>query len=450
MLGEPVAGELDLLPFEKFFRAYIGFVWFHAAAAGETAADVCSRLQRGVNRTVEATPVLSGTLKEEEDEAARGRAYVAYNSASNVQVELIHVGFSYAQISKSGFDQNMYRELFMDQQMLLSAMPGINDEPVLRVQLFWLQGGSWAVGILCHHVLADAYATFRVAQSIGRAARGMDPLCLDASRAVVADAMLVHERQAIPSSTHVREMFAKQQTQLQKVCKDNVLDGQMRRRQIRITRDAIGRLKQGTASGTANTLVMALLWRTWTRMLVQRADSCSSPLSKYTYIGWPIDMRRHLHASKAAASRYLGNLFLPYMGHATKRFVLDQPLAQVAMLLAQMTQSASLGQLRAFSDSVSAGEPDVRGLLEASDSPVLSFSNMTKLALLREDEDVVDSGAGLPLVRQMQMLAIDAPMMMFAIDDGAGGMLINVVMPSRVADAFAADAEFAKYADLAY
>ncbi|KAJ1665301.1 hypothetical protein IW140_006011 [Coemansia sp. RSA 1813] len=433
MLGEQAFAELDLLPFEKFFRAYIGFHWFYATEASRSATEMCAKLQDGVDRTIEATPVLSGVLKEDGE-----RVYVSYNKDTKVKVQLIRLSHTYKEISKRRFDQNAFKQLFMDQQMLLSAMPGITNVPVLQVQLFWLQDNHWAVGVLCHHVLADAFATLQVAQSITNASRGLDPLCLDADRNVVKGALLAQAPHVIPTIKHVRETFNGNQNN---GILDQVPRSQTRRRQIHIARDAISRLKSlppvPNHYYSTNSLVMALMWRAWTRMLV-----CRGSKSEHTYMGWPIDMRSHVPST----SRYLGNLFLPYMGHATKHFVLDCPLSQVAQHVAQLTKGASVAQLRAFEDSVREGEPDVRGILEQSDSPALSFSNMTQLQL---HEDINVAGIG-NSAASVQMLAIDAPMMMFAINDGAGGMLINVVLPDHIASALAADAEFADYAELVY
>ncbi|KAJ2553662.1 Protoheme IX farnesyltransferase, mitochondrial [Coemansia sp. RSA 1933] len=413
---------LELLPYEQFFRAYIGFTWFYATAP---PADAISQLQHGVNRTIDAMPVLSGVLRED---PTSNRAYVAYDTGSTVSVQQIHVDYTYAELSSTGFDQNRFRELFRNQQMELSQMPSIDNVPVLQVQASWLRDGGWAVGILCHHVLADASATLLVAQSISRASRDLDPLYLAASRNILTHAMLMHEPQAIPSTEHVRQTVKGQRISSILADPAQLL---MRRRQIRITGDSIARLKADGRGNTTNTLVMALLWRAWARMLGQRGSR-----DAYAYLGWPIDMR--------VAREYLGNQFLPYLGHATMRFVLDEPLWTVADLLLRMTQSASVAQLRAFHDSAVAGEPDVRALLETSDSPALSFSNMTRLQL----HDIEGFGGCTGKPGAVQMLAIDAPMMMFAITDGAGGMLVNVMLPDHIADAFAADPELAQYASL--
>ncbi|KAJ2522049.1 hypothetical protein H4217_001012 [Coemansia sp. RSA 1939] len=461
---------LDLLPFEKFFRAYVGFFWFYKTAPAATAEEMRDALQRGVDATTAATPVLAGVLREERNKDG-DRVYVGYNeNNSNDSDESagVHVDLScctdtsYADISASGFDQNALREqLFVDQTLRLAEMPGIDGVPVLRVMLRWLGNGGCVVGVLCHHVLADAAATFYVAQSIAyhssssSSPDGSRLLPLEPSRKNLSRILAAHPPKPIPAVQHVRSIFGSQSQQPGARNSVLVLDPAasaepMRRYQIRITAQSIGQLKglaitdSQCVSCSSNALVMALMWRAWIRMLQGRGSR-----STHAYLGWPVDLRRKVEqADTTDPYYYLGNLFLPCLAHASTGFVLTESLPAVAAFVAGVTETASVGQLRAFQDSVAAGEADVRAMLEqTSDAPLLSFSNMTRLGLYNKDMTFALAAAAADSV---QMLAIDAPAMMFAIADGAGGMLVNVVLPGSVADAFAANPEFSQFANFVY
>ncbi|KAJ2660697.1 hypothetical protein IWW48_002794 [Coemansia sp. RSA 1200] len=463
--------ELELLPFEKFFRAYIGFFWFYKTAPAATAKEMRDALQCGVDATTAATPVLAGVLREEKNKDG-DRVYVGYNGSSTddgsagVRVDLsCCTGTSYADISASGFDQNTLREqLFVDQTLRLAEMPGIEGVPVLRVMLRWLSDGGCVVGVLCHHVLADAAATFYVAKTIVyRSSSSFSPdgsrlLPLEPSRNNLSRILAAHPPEPIPAVQQVRSIFGSQSQQPGARNPVLVLDPSasaepMRRYQIRITEDGILRLQflavadSQCVSCSANALVMALMWRTWTRMLQSRGSR-----SSHAYLGWPIDLRRRVEQTDSTdAYYYLGNLFLPCLAHASTGFVLTKPLPAVAAFVAGVTEMASVGQLRAFQDSVVSGEADVRAMLEeTSDAPALSFSNMTRLGLYDKDMTFATSDITSSAADSVQMLAIDAPAMMFAITDGAGGMLVNVVLPGSVADAFTADPEFSQFASFVY
>ncbi|KAJ2517317.1 hypothetical protein H4217_004043 [Coemansia sp. RSA 1939] len=464
--------ELELLPFEKFFRAYVGFFWFYKTAPAATAEEMRDALQRGVDATTAATPVLAGVLREERNED-RDRVYVGYNEKSSndsdglagVRVDLgCCTDTSYADISASGFDQNALREqLFVDQTLRLAEMPGIDGVPVLRVMLRWLSDGGCVVGVLCHHVLADAAATFYVAQTIAYHSSSLPSspdssrlLPLEPSRKNLSRILAAHPPKPIPAVQQVRSIFGSQSQQPGARNPVLVLDPAvsaepMRRYQARVTAQSIGQLKglaiadSQCVSCSSNALVMALMWRAWTRMLQARGSR-----SPHAYLGWPVDLRRKVEqANTTDPHYYLGNLFLPCLAHASTGFVLTESLPAVAAFVAGVTETASVGQLRAFQDSVAAGEADVRAMLEqTSDAPSLSFSNMTRLGLY--DKAMSFATSDIAAADSVQMLAIDAPAMMFAIADGAGGMLVSVVLPGSVADAFAADPEFLQFASFVY
>ncbi|KAI9504777.1 hypothetical protein GGI25_002871 [Coemansia spiralis] len=414
-----ISTVVDLLPFEKFFRAYISYFWFYSFNKNRTVSSVVEAIQKGVDRTVQAMPVLSGVLKEDKQ---TGHVYITYN-CSRTLVSLAHATETLEELEKSNYNQNTCK-IFVEQKLELTNLPGINNIPVLQVQVIELGCGSLCVCIMCHHVAMDGAATAYVAESIGRASRGLGVCAIECNRMWLNKLLHGLQPQETPGNRHIRR--------LGKLAANVVNMEETRRHQIGIDLQGVGRLKQLDPECSTNTLVMALMWRTWTRTLVELGSR-----SEFTYLGWPIDMRTH-----AGQPNYLGNLFLPYMGYETKHFVLNEPLPVVAQRLRDFTQRTSLQELSGYNQSVINCDSDTRSILEQSDSPALSFSNTTRMPI-----DQVDFGLG--ALQSVQMLHIDAPIMMFAISSGRN-ILINVVMPQRVAKLFKADAEFSLFARFLY
>ncbi|KAJ2856855.1 hypothetical protein J3B02_001370 [Coemansia erecta] len=452
--------SVQALRLESVCRAYIGFIWMYRHTdALLSLKEAVSKVQKAVDLMVAKNPVLSGTLAQKKD--ASEQVTIDYKSnlesVSTVPVSPVKVSLRYKLVEKSGFDQNGFPELFGHLKCLTPDIEGL---PVLRLSIFGFECGSLAVAVLCHHILMDARAAIMVAEGIARACCCYEEKgeCLELwhDRNVIRKLLQEHALSvsAKPSDVcqHMDDIIARSSESNSEGLLQAIIATEAKNKdcQFRINKSKIARLKslpnldRSIAGLSANDLVMALLWRTWSRILV----TLGSSFPGYTYTGGPIDMREKLNGHTSSnTSEYLGNMVLPHPISATKEFVVQQPLLSVALLLNQHKRRASVLLYKEFAERVESGAPDILATVAVSDSPVITFSNMTRLPIYSVDFNLDPAKNKADSV---QLCSFESPLMAFAVDDGAGGFLINIVLPEIVAQAFADDLEFTEYADIIY
>ncbi|KAJ1722235.1 hypothetical protein LPJ53_003334 [Coemansia erecta] len=377
---------------------------------------------------ISVNPALSGTLF-----LCNNSVGVDYSPAPvQVGVTCFKVKCTYSQLEAAAFNQNQFPEIFSG---LTSPTPSIEGLPVLRAAVFELGCGSVAVGIRCHHILMDAAAAVAVCGEISKAMR--DPLYKPVEfwhdRQVVHKLLSAQERGEPAIEQHLQDVDKKQPLV-------SIAEAECQCHQIHVSAQMIQQLKKLSNAASNNSLVMALFWRTWTRTLVQLGAT-----SQFTYTGGPVDLRSR--AQHLDLDRYLGNFVLPHATFATKDFVMQSTLAEVAESLRQHFQAVSLPLLRRIADNVERGMPDVLAEIATGDSPTLAFSNMVRLPMHDVDFGMDPRKQSADSV---QLCSFEAPLMMFAISDGQGGILTNVVLPGAVKNAFVADEEFGRYATFKY
>ncbi|KAJ1726810.1 hypothetical protein LPJ61_004949, partial [Coemansia biformis] len=410
------------------FRAYIGFLWFfeHPLLPSDDAVEA---VQRGVDAVVAQTPELTGRLR---DDAKAQLVCVDYSDPpSAVRVEKRQADYAYDEMAACGFDQNRFPQIFDD---IPGPTPAVDGLPVLVVQAVAMREGGLVLAVCCHHIAADATAAAAVAQRISLACSsepgaplGGDALWSD--RRVVEKMLLHHEPRVLLCAGH----DPVERGQRQHPATGLAVHGSMRRRQIRLGQEALELLKE-LARGhgcSTNALVMALLWRAWARALVAHGSQ-----GTYSYSGGPVDMRSH---GEPRMRSYLGNFIQPLPMAAERSIIVESTLVDVAMLVRRNFQTASLGGLRAHMDLSADG--DIVADLAATDTPVLTYSNMSQLALGQ-----ISFGLGQPAA--VHLRSFDASYMVFAISDGRGGIVANTVLPQSLFDALAADPELSRFAQL--
>ncbi|KAJ2714960.1 hypothetical protein H4R19_001461 [Coemansia spiralis] len=417
--GRGRACSLRVFRGEQKLRAYIGFLWFFECAAEEPAAVA---VQRGVDAVVAQTPELSGRLCEH---SATGTVTVDYEDPPRaVAVERRRADCAYSELAEGAFSQSA--PLFAGVPGLTPVLDGL---PVLAVQIVTLrEGGGLVVVVLCHHVLVDGTAAFAVAQRISLASSCSSLGEQQASAALWADRQVVEDLlRAYPPPADVAD-----ETKAAEIGpRPLAIHGEMQQRQIRITQSLLEALRSDSSS-SATVAVLALLWRAWARAL--KAHGSQGTMS---YAGGPVDMRA---LGGPQLQSYLGNFIQLLPLAATRAAILGGTLADVAALVRTNFGrcSVSLGGVRAM---LEAPTDDLAARLAVSDTPLLAFSNIARLPF-----HTLDFGIATPSA--VRMRALDAPHMVFAYSDGAGGILANIILPQSMFDALAADPELTRYARL--
>ncbi|KAJ1822435.1 hypothetical protein LPJ56_000791 [Coemansia sp. RSA 2599] len=446
--------SVHALRLESVCRAYIGFVWMykHTDALLNSKAAV-GKVQAAVDAMVAKNPVLSGTLAQTKN--AGQTVAIDFTSepekTSSVPVLHIKVNYNYSLVEESGFDQNRFPEIFGHLKCLTPEIQGL---PVLRLRMFEFECGSLALAVLCHHILMDAYAAVKVAEGIAKECCGGQCGELWHDRSVIRKLIegcgdSVSAEPSDDAWRHMDEIVARASEGQPAGQLWAIVDAKNKDCQIRVKQQGIVRLKSTTADSdgaglSTNDLVLALLWRTWTRVLINLGSSYPG----YTYTGGPVDMRQKISDLVSTdTGEYLGNMVLPHPVSAAKEFVVQEPLASVARFLGQHKRRATPLLYKQYVERIEAGAADILATVAMSDSPAIAFSNMTRLPVYSVDFGLDRAKCSADCV---QLCSLESPLMAFAIDDNAGGFLINVVLPETVARAFANDPEFAQYADFIY
>ncbi|KAI9471769.1 transferase family-domain-containing protein [Coemansia mojavensis] len=411
-----------ILAGEKVFRAYIGILWFFKTKPTTGPDTVVSRIQQGVDLVVDRVPMLGSTLCKDNDKV------FAKRSINRVLVQLEMLPYTLEQIASSGFDQN--KEFF---DSFPGATPAIDGLKVMMVKVMRLQCGALVVSIHCHHIVADAKAVCTIAQCISDCSQAKLPL-LWSDRSYLASMLQICRAEKLPNSLFIDPQ--------QHPATNLAIKSQYKRHQFQLTFEALQQLKdmahqQDGQLCTANTLVMSLIWRAWTRALQKHGST-----SPYTHTGSPIDMRSRLQPHDNM-EHYIGNCVLPFPIAAPTQFVLESSLVQVAHYIHNLIhKQAKVSALRAFMLDPNSAD-DVAAVLAKTDSPVISFSNMSRLQWM-------DIDFGLGRAESVQLCSFDAPLMLFAISDGNGGLLINTVLSTETVAAFNQDREFAMFANFTH
>ncbi|KAJ2065202.1 hypothetical protein GGI17_000458 [Coemansia sp. S146] len=423
--------SLNIKRSDSVMRVYIGLFWFYPHPPMSSLADITQHVQMGVDKVVTATPELGGILREGHP------VRVEYTADSKVPVTFTEVPYTYVEMEKGGFNQEKYSQLF---EAIPSVTPDIAGLAVLRVWVFGLSCGGVAIATATHHILGDGAAAAEIATSIGRACVDpkYEPVTMWSSRdreremllaslrgdAKVDDSYVRHLHQITPSSGGALKtqgrvgsyQFALKAESLRRLKDIAILGG-----------------KDGEEVCSTNDMVVALLWRAHTRALISHGSS-----SEYTYSGGPKDLR-----SAVGITNFLGNMVVLCPVYATKSFVLDHGLVPVARLIRKYTRNGSAAGLLQFIEVMENGAPDILATLGATDSPSTAFSNMTRLPLRQVDFGMGELGTA-------QLRSFCTPYINHAIDDGAGGFLVNICLPESILASFLCDEEFMSYADRVY
>ncbi|KAJ2875510.1 hypothetical protein GGH93_001529 [Coemansia aciculifera] len=425
------AMSLNVKRCESVMRVYIGLLWFYPHPPTTSLAEVTQHVQMGVNKVVKVTPELGGTLRDGTP------VRVEYTANSKVLVTCTEVPYTYVEMEKGGFSQEKYSQLF---DVIPSITPDIEGLAVLRVWVFGLSCGGVAIATATHHILGDGVAAAEIATSIGRACVDpkYEPVAMWSSRdrelemllaslkgdEKVDDSYVRHLHQIIPASGGVLQT-----------------KGRVGSYQFVLRAESLRRLKElamlGSEDGeelcSTNDMVVALLWRAHTRALISHGST-----SEYTYSGGPKDLR-----SVVGITNYLGNMIVLCPVYATKSFVLGHGLVPVSRLIRKYIQNGSAAGLLQFIEEMANGAPDILATLGATDSPSMAFSNMTRLPLRQVDFGMGELGTA-------QLRSFYTPYISHAIDDGAGGFLVNTCLPESILASFLSDEEFMSYADRVY
>ncbi|KAJ1839823.1 hypothetical protein LPJ70_004910 [Coemansia sp. RSA 2708] len=412
---------------ECVYRAYIGVFWFFAASDtsfGGTAAAV----EQAVIALIGQVPVLGGRLRDRHSDGL----YVDYSTPAEicdvVQCSREPAACTLEELRQSGFDQSRFPMVF---DGVPGATPQIDGLAVLQVRVLALGCGGLALGVHCHHTVADATGTASVARAISDAVSGTGG---DFCRTLWADRAKVKtllEKHAAQAPVRV-EIAGERQPRISALG----MQGEHRRCQIHVRSQELGEV-----GGSANALAMALVWRAWTRMLVARGST-----GAFAYTGGPVDMRKRLGHARAELAGYTGNFILPTPMHARRDFVLTGTLAQVAEFIQQrFVESAQApGRLHTQLTREPNFQDDACAQLARTDTPMVTFSNMAQLGLHARRFGQPSEAVS------VQLRAFDAPHMMFAISDGCGGLLVNSNLTVDQISAFKADQEFSQFARFIY
>ncbi|KAJ2846291.1 hypothetical protein IWW36_004422 [Coemansia brasiliensis] len=417
---------------EQAFRAYISILWFFNAKPATDPNIVVSRIQHGVDAAIDRVPMLGGILYKDDS-----KVYVK-QATNRVLVQLEMLPYTLEQVASSRFNQNKFPDLFDN---LSGAAPAIEGQAVLIVKIIRLQCGALVVAMFCHHIAADAKAVCSIAQCISdlshpNPSAKLPLLWSDRSR--LASMLQTYPAKQLPNSLFIDP--------LQHPATNLTIKHEYKRHQFQLTCRALQQLKaiaqqqdqHNSKQYTTNTLVMALAWRVWTRVLQKHGST-----SPYTHTGCPVDMRTRLEQHVDNMEHYTGNCLLPFPMAAPAQFVLESPLVQVAHYIQSLIhKQATVPALHSFMLHFDPAD-DAAAKLAKTDAPVISFSNMSRLQLMEID-------FGLGHAESVQLCSFDVPFMMFAISDGQSGLLINTVLPLEVVTAFSQDQEFALFANFIY
>ncbi|KAJ2721047.1 hypothetical protein GGI07_004237 [Coemansia sp. Benny D115] len=451
-----------LMRLECGYRAYIGFTWFYRHSDTLMAADAAAQcLQQGVDRVVGANPILGGLLAETPNS---NQVEVRYTlppcAAARCEITPQAVPYTYRQLEEAAFDQNKFPEIF---GAISSTRPSIQGLRVFDVRLLVLECGSLAVTLQVYHTVADAKAVVCIAGGIAKACRSDGPVLemwhdRAPLRALLLPATEGQHAEGLgagvsvsrsPLEEHLHQIGQDIPGSKRPDRLEGVAQAQCRRCQIALSADSLAALKSTSSSSdvplSTNDLVMALLWRAWTRTLIRLGSQAHT----YSYFGGPVDMRAKAQASISDRNMdlYLGNLILPLPIYDSKDAVTQGTLVQVAEHIHQHMHAASLSALQQLSQAAELGLPDIVQTLAEGDSPAMGFSNMTRF-----DVYAVDFGLDASRARcsNVQMRSFDALLMVFAVADGCGGVLANTSLPPAVADVLVGDDELRKYAYFTY
>ncbi|KAJ2808334.1 hypothetical protein H4R20_000917 [Coemansia guatemalensis] len=421
---------VDMLPGESVFRAYIGLIWFIPCSQVPLTSAV-AKVQQGVNSLVKGNPILAGTLRDTSD---TGSVLVEQPDDAFVTVQQSTAPYSLQEMDACGYDQNRFSRIFED---MPGPTPEIDGLPVLVVRVTGLACGAAAVAVLVHHCFADAAGAAAVAYRISMGCEDstpLSPLCYN--RESISSVLSKFNPAAPTCVEHVLQMDYSSDS-----ASNLRFRGPIARCQFRITEEALMRLRKTVDKDNCgtNALILALLWRVWTRALRIHGSKCP-----FTYAGGPADMRNHIGPLIENDCFYMGNLIQPVPMSAPVAFVLDKTLGEVASYVHKcFTGGISPATLRWYMDGA---EHDIGSILAKTDSPMLAFSNMRRPLA---DIHHLCFGMNCPPL-SMQLRSFDAPFMFFAVDDGCAGFLLNSNLPTSVCGAIAGDLEFADYATLVY
>ncbi|KAJ2448589.1 hypothetical protein EV183_005361 [Coemansia sp. RSA 2336] len=412
----------EILTGEQVFRAYIGIMWFFKVKPAADPTAVVSRIQHGVDAVIDKVPMLGGTLCKDND------TIFVKGSTDRTLVQLETQPYTLEQIASSGFDQN---KAFFDS--LPGPTPAIDEQKVLIVKVISLQCGALVVAIHCHHIAADAKAVCAIAQCISGCEEAKTAL-LWSDRSRLATTLQASHAEKLPKSLFIDPQ--------QHPATNLAIKSEYKRHQFQLTSHALQQLKsiaqqQDGQQCTANMLVMSLVWRAWTRALQEHGST-----SPYTHTGCPVDMRGQLQSTDNM-EHYIGNCVLPFPIAAPTQFVLESSLVQVAHYMQSLIHKhANVSALHAFMLNFDPAD-DAAAVLAKTDAPVISFSNMSRLQL-------TDVDFGLGRAESVQLCSFDAPLMLFSISDGHGGLLVNTVLSAETVAAFSKDQEFSTFASFIY
>ncbi|PIA12991.1 hypothetical protein COEREDRAFT_83783 [Coemansia reversa NRRL 1564] len=420
---------MEILPGEKVYRAYIGLIWFFPYYEQLDLSKTRDILQVGVDRLIAESTILAGTLKEDADSVR-----VEHHDGTSVIVQQHTAPYSLQEISACGYDQNCFPRVFED---LPGLTPDIDGLPVLVVRVTKLECGALAVAVLIHHVFADAAGAVAVAHNLSMHcdnSHPSTPLCYN------RDSLAYKISSYKPAAPACMKQALKTDP-LAFGASNLSFQGSMTRCQFRISKESLMQFRNliDVGNPSTNSVVLALLWRVWTRMLRKHGSK-----GHFTYAGGPVDMRNSIGPIFSNEQFYIGNLIQPLPMSASVELVLNKTLVEVALYVQDyFKKEISPAILRWY---MSGADHDIGGHLAKTDTPMLAFSNMRRP--LANTNNMCFGLECPPL--SVQLRSFDAPFMFFAIDDGCGGILINCNLPVSSRDAFSSDKEFADFATLVY
>ncbi|KAJ2156348.1 hypothetical protein GGF46_005244 [Coemansia sp. RSA 552] len=433
--------SVQLLKGDMVFRAYIGLMWFFAP--GQDVTEALATLQRGVDAIVAHVPALAGSVQGGRVQCGSVQGghvqcgsvqggSVAYVPGDSVQVQHDCVGVTFAEVAAANFDQNQFPDLF-------SRAPCADQEqaPALVVQLTSLKCGALRLMINCHHSLGDARAVSLVAKHISGACDSLgrytvSPALWTSRPALQAMLDNCPLASTAPPVSEIGDCISRRPySELSAM-------GDMRDFQVHLPSESLQQLKYLLGEST-NNAVMALFWRAWARALVQHGSTCP-----WVYSGGPMDVSGQI--GNGCSNTYLGNLIVPRPMRLDRSFVLDQSLAEVAAAIRQKFQKTKqTAAAQQFLNGQQAGEDQRISALGQTDSPMLAFSNMTRM-----EPPLHSLSFGMTKPLSVQLRSFGAPFMVFAMADGHNGILANTTLPNSIAHVLAKDPEFNQYANFKY